>query len=346
LAKPYVPESTNTVIAQWPAQDAPDAIRTAASSLENAIQTSQKLIARAAQPSRSYLYGLAHSSLAPWINSGTNNAQLWINWARIQQQKHDFSSALEALEMAITLEPKNVNAHLIKARTHLIQGDFSLAKKACEQIVVSGDFLSASVCNLEVTSHLGTLTESYENLQKIATNLRDNDSKRAWINSNLADMAARQGLWQESEFWLDAIYTESDISTLIEWADIKLRLNKHLEVADKLSAVVKQSPSSEDAILIRLTLAEQHLKRGFTANLKQQLTERMVLREQRRDLYHASDLAIFYLDIQPNPERALHWAEINWQQAREYKDQELLTRAKTMSGQSPKKIQDSKRGDE
>ena len=333
FAERFVPPSNDTVIATWPSNDTATAIGSQANSLESTIKVSQGLIERARQPGSSYLYGLAHTTLEPWIKDNTSNAELWVTWARIQQQKHNFDSALEALETAIELEPNNVNAHLIMARTHLIQQSYALAQQACSEVIRSGDFLTASVCNLEVASHQGSLSESYRSLQNLASSVRTNDPKIIWINANLADMAARQGLWQESEAWLEAIYTENDISTLIEWADVKLKLKKYQEVVTKLSAVVERTPSSEDAILIRLALAEQYLNSSLSPSWKQRVAERMALREQRQDLYHAYDLAIFYLDIEPNPEKALQWAKVNWQYAREYKDEALLMRALKMSSE-------------
>ena len=337
LAEPFIPDSNDTIIATWPTQDIASTLASTSASqvnsLEKAIKTSQNLLERATQPGHSYLYGLAQTTLSPWVSGNFSNALLWVTWARIQQQKHDFTGALESLEKAIALEPSNINAHLIVARTHIIQQRYDLAKQACGAIIRTGDLLTSSVCNLEVTSHQGSLAGSYSSLKKLASGLRQNDSKTPWVNANLADMAARQGLWQESEEWLETIYTEYDLSTLIEWADVKLELEKYREVTTILSAVVKRVPSSEDAILIRLALAEQHLDDDLTPSWKQQVKERVALREQREDFYHANDLAIFYLDLEPNPEKALQWAEINWQHAREYKDEALLMRAREMSSE-------------
>ena len=336
LAEPFIPESNETIIATWPAQD--NAI-SQVNSLESAIEISQDLIARATQPGRSYLYSLAHTTLTPWVRNYVSNPEFWVTWARVQQQKHDFSGALESLKKAITFEPNNVNAHLIAARTYLIQQRYELAEQSCGQIIRGGDFLAASICNLEVASHQGSLNDSYRNLEKLRSGLRDNDTKSVWTNKILADMAARQGRWRASEAWLDAIYDENDLNTLLEWADIKLKLKKYREVSARLSEIVKRVPSSEDALLIRLALAEQHLSNDLTPSWKNLVKERVALREQRQDLYHANDLAIYYLDIEPNPEKALQWAEINWQSAREYKDEALLLRAREMSIESTEQNQ-------
>jgi len=338
MAEPFIPASSDTVIATWPIQDQVTFSNPDASSQESAVETSVGLLARASKPGQSHLYSLAQTTLMPWLENENTSALLWITWARIKQHKHDFEGTKQALNKALKLEPRNINAHLILARTHVIQQNYELAKQSCSQLIRSNDFISASVCLFEVASHQGELEQSYNSLEKLAFGLPENHPKSAWAGLVLADMAARQGRWQESEAWLDAYYSETDISTLIEWADVKLQLKKYQEVETKLSAVVQRTPSSEDALLVRLALAEKHLNRDSKQPWKQRITERVVLREQRQDLYHAGDLAIFYLDIEPNAEKALRWAEINWQQAREHKDEALLERAR--NAQSNSNIQD------
>jgi len=348
LAEPFIPQSNDTVIARWSTKEGPS--KNKIDSVDQAIKTSENLLARANQPGRSGLYSLADSSLSPWLKKDTENALLWITWARIQQQKHDFDGAIESLNNALKLEPKNINAHLIMARIHVIQQRFELANKSCIELINSGDLLAGSICKFEVASHQGLLKESYDSLKRLVSSLPETNSKKAWAISNLSEMAARQELWQEREAWLDLIYTENDIrereawldliytendiSILVDWADAKLKLKKYHEVSNKLSAIVERAPSSEDAILIKLALAEKHLNNNETNIWKQRVKKRIELREKRGDLYHASDLAIYYLDIEPNSQKALKWAEINWQQAREYKDETLLIRARNSLAES------------
>lgn len=346
MAEPFTPASSDAVIATWPAQDQIDISNVALNTQESAINISVDLLARAAQPGQSYLHGLAQTAIKPWVKTDSSNALLWVTWARIKQHKHDFTGAKKALEKALELQPKNINAHLIMARTHVIQQNYDQAKQSCGKLVTSGDFLSASVCNLEVASYQGKLEPSYSSLKKLVLGLPEGHSKKVWVGAILADMAVRQGLWQESEAWLDTYYNENDISTLIEWADVKLKLKKYQEVDTKLAAIVQRTPSSEDALLVRLALAEKHLNNDSEQVWKQRIKERVALREQRQDLYHASDMAMFYLDIEPNSEKALSWAQINWQQAREYKDQALLERAQEAYRNNAGEIKDQSSNDQ
>jgi len=188
LAEPFIPQSNDTVIAKWSIKERLS--KNKIDSIDQAIKTSENLLARASQPGRSGLYNLADSSLSSWVEKGTSNALLWITWARIQQQKHDFDGAIESLNHALKLEPKNINAHLIMARIHVIQQRFELAKKSCIDLTNSGDLLAGSICKFEVASHQGLLKESYRGLKRLVSSLPDSNSKKAWAISNLSEMAA------------------------------------------------------------------------------------------------------------------------------------------------------------
>ena len=85
----------------------------------------------------------------------------------------------------------------------------------------------------------------------------------------------------------------------------------------------------DDALLMRLALAEKKLnQKNYWRDL---LTERVQLREQRQDSLHSNELALYYLDINPNPQKALYWAKTNFSNTREYNDKKLLTRAEQVN---------------
>lgn len=349
IAEPFIPETSDTVIATWPVRDRAEALNPPSSSLDAAITVSEGLLARASQPGQSYLYSVAKATVAPWVKNDVENALLWVTWARILQNKHDFNGAKKSLAKALLLEPNNINAHLIMARIHLIHREYNSAEQSCQALIRSGDFISASVCKLEVQGHQGKLEQSYSGLKKIAESLPQSDPKQGWVGAVLADMAVRQGLWVESESLLDSHYDENELSVLIEWADVKLKLKKYDEVDKKLTSIDRRLPTSEDALLVRLAIAEIELNKAQLTSppntqWQKRVKERMELRELRQDLYHASDLTLFYLDIEPSAEKALYWAEVNWQQAQEYKDQRLLERARRISNNGPSKAQDQSDG--
>jgi hypothetical protein len=51
------------------------------------------------------------------------------------------------------------------------------------------------------------------------------------------------------------------------------------------------------------------------------------LRELRKDSLHAAELARYYLVVNIQPKKALYWAEVNWQVAKQHDDRNLLDQA-------------------
>jgi len=111
-------------------------------------------------------------------------------------------------------------------------------------------------------------------------------------------------------------------------------LNNSQAVITQLAPIVNAAPEMDDALLVRLALSEKNIGKEHPkkeTHWQTQLAERVTLREQRQDSLHASELALYYLDISPNTQKALHWAEINFSNTREYSDKKLLTRAQQLN---------------
>ena len=299
-AEPFTPQDGDTVIARWPVDKQNN--RTI-DTVERAISTSNEMLKQATKPGESYRYGLAKAMLEPWFSTSASNADFWLAWARIQQQQHNFNDAIKSLDTVLQLEPNNKNAHLILSRIHVIQQNYDLAEQSCKNLLKSGDLFRASICKLEVNGHQQPLDQSYAALKSIYARLHDNDTNTSWIVSILADMAVRQGLVTEGESILDNHVNEMDISYLIQWADIKLSLKKYREVYQRLSSIILRTTNSEDSLLVRLAVAENGLlnTNQLTSEPRpwaQRIRQRVELREQRQDISHASDIALFYLDVE------------------------------------------------
>ena len=86
----------------------------------------------------------------------------------------------------------------------------------------------------------------------------------------------------------------------------------------------------DDLLLLQLAIAEKQLPNKENGKeWKAQLAARVLLREQRQDSQHANELARYYLDVNPQPQKALYWAKLHFENSREYNDKKLLARAKT-----------------
>lgn len=331
-AEPYTPEA-QAVIAVWgPSANTRQWQQGQAKLVPGmALKQAQAYLKQAAQPGEARLYGLAEAVLKPVIESHPQDAETWLTWAQIQQHQHAFSVAQAALAEVFRVDPQNQTAHLMAARIYLIQNDPTAARDACLSLLGHADLLTSSACALEVAGFNGQLQNSYTQLNKmVASQGLPQDQRKTWIIQILADMASRLERFDEAVALLDPYLAGANLSYLSQWADAQLAAHAPQKVLAHLGAVVAQAPAIDDALLLRLAKAEQ-LSQGD--RWQAQLAKHIELRELRQDSQHAADLAQYYLDIQPNPGKALYWAELNWQVAREQSDEQLLLRARALQPQ-------------
>ncbi len=345
FAEAYTPTDPQQIIAQW----------TIATPISlNSAQTQQRLqpqdptsvvtlanqyLAQAAQPGQSRLYGVAEAILKPLVENDTKDFSVLLAWAQVQQHQHRFAVAQNVLQTILAQQPDNLTANLLAARLQLIQGDAIAAQAICMRLLSHADLLTLSACTLEARGALGgvgtagakKLSESYEQLQQVVNSQGlPSDERGVWISQILADMALRLENPQAALNYLNPIKTKNSLSVWVQWADAHLALKNYQQVMDELSSLINTTTAADDALLVRLAIAEKNLASG--EKWQAQVRERIELRELRDDQAHAADLTIYYLDVAPDTQKALHWAERNWEQAREASDRQLLLRAQQAAG--------------
>lgn len=325
----YTPDSDTHVIARWPADKASQtrgaSIPAREASAQQDLTLAKNYLERAAQPGQSRLYGKAQLLLQPHIKKNTAPPEMWFAWAQLLQHQHKFSEALNALTYVLEKDPTHVSAQLMLARVYLVQDKPELAHKACLSLLGNSDLLTLSTCSLEVASHQGKLINSYTQLSALVTQQGLPDDQRApWIIQVLADMAMRLKRPKEALAWLLPEPQEASVSYWAQWADIQLALQQPAAVLDTLAQRVIVAADYDDALLLRLALAESAVGGDLWQS---RFRERVALREQRRDSEHANEIARYYLDIHPEAKAALYWARVNWDSAKEASDKQLLDRA-------------------
>lgn len=241
-------------------------------------------------------------------------------------------------------DPNNSAMNLLAARIYLIQGQPTLARQSCLRLLGHSDLLTTSTCVLEVASYpqetlLGNreLKQSYEHLRLLVSREGfPGDERGPWVAQVLADMAMRLGMPKVAEQWLAPQLRRASVNYLAQWADSQFAQGKPQEVIQYLTAVVKATGEVDDLLLLQLALAEKKSAETSEPSWQAQLAERVALREQRQDLQHANELARYYLEINRQPQKALYWAQLHWQNSREYKDRLLLEEAQAaVAGRAP-----------
>ena len=319
-AESYVPSSDQSVVAKW--------------TVPKAAQQPKVFIAQLIQAANkpglaSRYYGRASALLKPLLANNPNVLELQFYSATVLQHYHQFTEAQQLLNQILVQQPQHISAWLMKANIHMVQGDLTAAKTACLRLLGQSSLLLSSACLLEVTAEQGQVEQSYQqlkNIVKLAGVIPH--EQNVWIAQILADLAHRQNLPQQAiEHLSEMPLSQAPVSYLALWADIQLSQLQYQNVLETLGAIVESSDSFDDALLIRLALAEQHTM-AVDELWNRRLEQRVTIRLQRNDTAHAADIARYYLDISPDANKALHWAEINWQQAKMTPDKSLLERAK------------------
>lgn len=337
-AAPHTPQSNDEIIAHWaaPKNDALQSIKTASRLQPNdpatIVALANTYLAQASQPGQSRFYGLAQAALKPLIEKNTSDKNVWLAWAQVQQHQHNFIVAQDAIAKVLQADPANITANLLAARIYVIQDKALAARNACLKLLGSADLLTVTACSLEANSYLhpDDLKNTYQQLSDlIQREGLPNDERATWLIQLLADLAMRNKDPATAATWLAQRLTNASVNYLAQWADVQLALNNSQAVLDHLTEIVNAAPEMDDSLLLRLALAEKKI--GKQTQWQAQLTERVNLREQRQDSLHASELALYYLDIAPNAQKALYWAKTNFANTREYNDKNLLARAEQLN---------------
>lgn len=339
IAEPTTPKSNSEVVARWAVLNTNN--NSNGNNNIDSLLSVAEFIDQGQYPGQAdYRYGRAKVWLETKLKAEPNNDQMLYLYARVLQYQHEFDQALTVLNKSLQSNPLDINSLLLKANIYLVKGQVENAKQTCLQLLGNANMLTVSGCVLDATAQSGKLAESYKQLITLyersnlnsnskngtATALSSNDSDH-WIIQILAEMAYQQGLYNEAKNHLKNINIEAaPVSLIVLWADINLKLKDASLVLNVVSDIVSSYPIKDDALLLRLAIAEKMNNKGTI--WQNEIKQRIKLRELREDKLHAADLALYYLELDKNPQKALFWAETNWTVAKQFHDRLLLSRAK------------------
>ena len=245
-------------------------------------------------------------------------------YARVLQREHLFDDAIEVIDNVLETTPNDVNSRLLKANMLQVKGKFDSAKAECLRLLGLASVETVSTCALDAESQNGKLEASYKSLLSISS---DKPTSQA-TQHVLAEMAFRLNQPQQTLKHLSQVnLDEAPVSILVLWSDAQLELTNYRLVIDTIGNLVSEANNLEDALLLRLAQAEKQDKKTRATRWQTLLSKRIELRERRQDNFHAADLALYYLTVEDNSDKALYWATINWQQAKLESDKTLLAKA-------------------
>lgn len=224
------------------------------------------------------------------------------------QQEHKFDAAIAILDRVVKEHPDFFEARVLKAGIHLVQGDLERAMRDCKGLLQYGDELLTYACSAAASSTNETLPKNVSLLEALITSNRErvNDGVWLWANSITADLADRNGEPERAEKLLKAEHTAAStksILSLVQLADVLLE-QKKFEETEKL---LENYPEI-DALLLRRVIALRELNDSRAAQLSELLGERMATFEASDAKQHARELALYYLSVVKDSQKALRFA--------------------------------------
>ena len=298
------------------------ALTTRPDDYELAIKLANDYIVLGRTQSDPRYYSYAEAVLARWLQPNYPRALLL--QATVLQNRHDFKNAANLLKQALTRHPGFGQAWLTLAAIYEAQGNYPEALKSCLSMLRNAnDSLATSVCIHSALSLAGQAQSSYRQLSAI--NLATGSAEEIiWACTVLAELAERLGLSEEAENWYRKALSQPfrSVYCLTSYADFLLDQKRPEDVVRLL-----KNETQADALLLRLTLAEQKLQSSQVNDHIELIQNRFSAAKQRQDKTHEGDKARFNLYLLNDAATALQLAQSNWTVQKEPRDARILLEA-------------------
>lgn len=269
-------------------------------------------------------YGYTEAILKPWVQPDTRQPDALVLRATILQNRHDFQAALADLKAALKLNPRLPQAWLTLAAVFEAQGDYPSALRSCLALAKFSAALPAAICIHSALSLSGQARSSYGQLASAVADVKGDPEELTWAYVILAEMAERLDLGKEAESWYQKAVAlgRRSVYLLTTYSDFLLDHNRPAEALDLL-----QGETRADALLLRLTLAEQRLQRKQFDEHADLIKDRIAAAKSRGDTAHQGDESRFVLHVLGDNQTALKLAVSNWAVQKEPRDARILLEA-------------------
>lgn len=292
----------------------------------SAAQAARELLERARREREPRFFGYAEALIAPWLqNSSVAAPDLLVLQADIQQNRHDFGSAIATLNRALAANPHDPRARLQRAAVLMVQGEFQAAHADCRDLITHGELAVGSVCMAQSVSATGQEDRGEATIRALLSAGHQFDSPtRAWALASLADFARRRGADSDAEPLLrEAMRLEpADDSVRCALADLLLETGAYREVI-RITSVERPSL----ALLVRTAIAQHRLKDPGFAESSRSFLDLIEIDRQRAERAHLREEALYALDVRGDSRTAARLARGNFKVQRESADIRLFARA-------------------
>ncbi len=351
LAAPFVPTSDAQVLERLPSRSTdPRArelqeLRAAWRSQPQDIGASVRLArayynAVAAEGDPRYI-GYAQAALAPWWALPEPPAEVRVLRAVLHQFDHRFEEALLDLDAALANDPENAEAWSWRAAIHMVQANYTQARRSCDALAPLTSALIAAACTAQVDATTGRAAQAAASLRSALQNAatlpasvqKAQASQRLWVLTRLAETEERRGAYPlaEAAFREALALNISDIYLQGAYADFLLDQGRAAEVP----ALLKDRGRA-DVLLLRQALAAQALGTPDAAALARELGARFDAARLRGDTTHRKEESRYVRAFggTAGAANALKLGSENFAEQREPADARILLEAAVAARQS------------
>ncbi|WP_454907977.1 hypothetical protein [Variovorax gossypii] len=249
--------------------------------------------------------------------------------ATVAQFLHDFDGAEATLRMALARRPNDAQAWITLATILRVRGRYNESDAACRSLGRSGPAFYGVACLAENAGLRGNHADARQALQALLADpaLRDADKAdtRQWLLTSVAEVEELAGRQAEADAaYRKAVAAQRSGYLLLAYSDYLQRVGRHAEIPKLLA-----NEARSDAVLLRLAIAgaaARDKSAQAEADELRQRFEAAALRPGTTAL-HAREEAMFALDVQNDPKRALELARLNVKLQREPIDFLVFARA-------------------
>jgi tetratricopeptide (TPR) repeat protein len=269
--------------------------------------------------------GYAQATLRPWWDAPDPPVPVRVLRAMLLQFDHRFTPALADLDAALRVEPNNRDAWAWRAAIHMVQGNYSEARKSCEQLAPLTTQLVAVACRAQVDGSNGQADAAAMSLtEALHKHPQASADERLWSLTRLAELQERRGdaVAAEAAFREALGLAVPDVYLLAAYADFLLDRGRPAEVLTLL-----QGRERADVLLLRLAQAAKATGANTASALAREMAARFDAARLRGDATHRKEESRFVLAVQGDAVRALGLAQENFAVQKEPVDARILLEA-------------------
>lgn len=264
-------------------------------------------------------FGYARAALQPWWNDDGAAPNVLMLRAKLKEKDHLFDQSLADLKLVTQAEPDNVQAWMQMANINRIQGQYSLATNACDQLSQHASQSQSSLCRIPIQALTGEAEPAYEKLNSIADEAQQLWPAAApWIVAMQSQVAWSLGLDEQAErhFVVGLENHPADSYLLRQYADFLLDRGRNTEAISLL-----REHDQDNGILLRTAIAaKRDGQLQLAGELQSQLERRFEEIRLRGDQPHGRFESRFELELNDNPVRAFEVALANWKKQKQIRD--------------------------